>query len=285
MVPATVLMLALFATTSGASHRESDAIDDPDEWAAYALANPESDRGWSQQCHSDWSDWPEGTCDVREFVYPWKGRPIAIDGGENGGMTVIGWDRDSVRVIYRVVGRAHTAERAAELVKSIRLGRVDGWLRPQGPDLTSREWWSVEVRIWVPRSSNLALRTMNGPLGIQRVRGTMDIASTNGPVSLVGLSGAVQARVQNGPLHVELEGSRWTGAGLDAAAENGPVNFVLPRGYSANLETGTINGPSTIDYALQVNTLGRGHINAKLGSGGAPVRVVTDNGPFHMAAR
>jgi len=278
-------MLALFAVASDASRDVQDVIENPDEWAAHALANPESDRGWSQRCHSEWNDWREGSCDVREFAYPWTGRPIAIDGGENGGMTVVGWDRDSVRVIYRVLGRAHTAERAEELVKSIRLEREDAWLRPQGPALTSREWWSVEVMVWVPRSSNLALRTLNGPLGIQRVRGTMDIASTNGPVSLVGLSGAVQARVQNGPLHVELEGSRWTGAGLDAAAENGPVHFVVPRQYSANLETGTINGPSTIDYALQVNRLGRGHINAKLGSGGAPIRVVTDNGPFHMAAR
>lgn len=285
LVPATALMLALFPVASDASHNIRDVSENPDEWAAHALANPESDRGWSQHSHSEWSDWREASCDVREFIYPWTGRPITIDGGENGGMTVVGWDRDSVRVIYRVLARANTTRRAEELVKSINLERRDGWLRPQGPASTSREWWSVEVRVWVPRSSNLALRTLNGPLGIQRVRGTMDIASTNGPVSLVSLSGAVQARVQNGPLHVELEGSRWTGAGLDAAAENGPVHFVVPRDYSANLETGTINGPSTIDYALQVNRLGRSHIMVKLGSGGAPVRVVTDNGPFHMVAR
>src|SRR5262245_51347673 len=265
MVPATVLTLALFAGASDASRDSHYAIDDPDEWAAHALANPESDRGW----HSHWRDGRETSRDVREFVYPWKGRPIAIDGGENSGMTVIGWDRDNIRVIYRVQARAYTTERAEELVKSIRLEREEGWLRPQGPACTSRESWSVEVMVWVPRSSSLALRTLNGPLGIQRVRGTMDIASTNGPVSLVGLSGSVQARAQNGPLHVELEGSSWTGAGLDAAAENGPVNFVLPAGYSANLETGTINGPSTFDYALLVNRLGRGHINAKLGSAGA----------------
>jgi hypothetical protein len=283
--PAIVLMLTLFAAASDADHEAGDVPEDVDEWAAHALANPESDRGWSQSCHSEWSDWREASCDVREFAYSWNGRPITIDGGQNGGMTVIGWDRNTVRLIYRVLARAHTAARAEALAKSIRLEREDGWLRPQGPASASREWWSVEVMAWVPRSSNLALRTLNGPLGIQRVRGTMDIASTNGPVSLVGLSGAVQARVQNGPLHVELEGSRWTGAGLDAVAQNGPVHFVLPRRYSANLETGTINGPSTIDYALHLTSLGRGHINAKVGSGGAPVRVVTDNGPFHMAAR
>jgi hypothetical protein len=101
----------------------------------------------------------------------------------------------------------------------------------------------------------------------------------------VDLGGAIQARVQNGPLHVALAGSRWDGAGLDAEAQNGPVNLVLRADYSARLVTGTINGPSAFDYALETRVRGHDWITTTLGKGGPPVRVVTNNGPFHIARR
>jgi hypothetical protein len=113
----------------------------------------------------------------------------------------------------------------------------------------------------------------------------MEIHSQNGPVSLVEVGGAVMVRVQNGPLHVALSGERWSGAGLDAEAENGPVNLVLPEHYSARLETGTVNGPATISYPIAIEGQIRGHFRQTLGSGGPPVRVVTENGPFRFAVR
>jgi hypothetical protein len=125
---------------------------------------------------------------------------------------------------------------------------------------------------------------MNGPLGVRDVHGTMDLSAINGPVSLVRLGGAVVARAQNGPLHVELDGSRWDGKGLDAEAQNGPVDLEVPRNYSARMETGTINGPRMYEHTIELMNHGRGDVITMLGSGGPPVRVVTSNGPFHIAA-
>src|SRR5437867_5643312 len=48
-----------------------------DDWAAKALADPESDRGWDQPCNDDWSDGRDVYCVVREFPYPADGEPIA----------------------------------------------------------------------------------------------------------------------------------------------------------------------------------------------------------------
>jgi hypothetical protein len=104
-------------------------------------------------------------------------------------------------------------------------------------------------------------------------------------VALIDLSGAVFARVENGPLAVELSGTKWSGAGLDAQSQNGPVALRLPKNYSAKLETGTLNGPSDIEYPLTVEGRLRGHFTTTLGQGGAMVRVVTDNGPLHIAQR
>src|SRR5262249_42503893 len=72
-----------------------------DKGADEALAQPEQDEGWTQPCHDDWHDGLESACDVRELPYQASRHAIGLDGGENGGMTVMGWDRKEVRVIYR----------------------------------------------------------------------------------------------------------------------------------------------------------------------------------------
>lgn len=63
---------------------------------------------------------------------------------------------------------------------------------------------------------------------------------------------------------------------------NGPVDLEIPRGYNADLETGTVNGPMVTRVPLTITVQGslRDRIQSKLGKGGPPVRVVTTNGPL-----
>lgn len=279
------LVLAAFSSpllANDDSDVQTDRLDDA--WAERALANPELDRGWCQSCRSNWSDGRVSHCEVREFSYPRVTKPVAIDGGENGGMTVMGSSRDQVRILYRVRARARTEEKARALIGQIQLELKDGWLRSQGPETTHDQWWDVEVKAWVPQGTNLVLNTTNGPLAVRDVRSKMAITSINGPMSLVDLGGTVQAYAENGPLHVALSGSRWDGKGLDAEAQNGPLNLVMPADYSAHLITGTINGPRSYDYAIESRPR-RSWTETTLGKGGPLVRVVTTNGPFHVGER
>ena len=283
---AAAFMLAAFASPLHAVNTSDESTDRVDDaWADRALANPMRDGGWCMTTHNqDRRDGRVAYCEVREFSYPRVKQPMAIDGGENGGMTVMGGDRDNVRVIYRVLTRARSEERARALAAKIQLELADGWLRPAGPETTGNEWWTIEVKAWVPRATDLALSTHNGPLGVRDVRGRLALDAINGPMSLVDLAGSVEARVENGPLHVGLAGSQWDGTGFDAEAQNGPLNLELASGYSARLTTGTINGPRSIEYAIR-STRGHAWTMTTLGKGGPPVRVVTHNGPFHIAER
>ena len=259
----------------------TDRVDDA--WAERALAHPEMDRGWCQLSHSDSHDQRVVHCEVRELPYSRVGKPIAIDGGENGGMTVMGGERDRVRILYRVMARARSEEQARALAGDVRLELKDGWLRSSGPETSRDQWWTVEVKAWVPQASNVALTTVNGPLGVRGVRGKMDLNTINGPMSLVDLGGAVQARTENGPLHVSLSGPKWDGTGLDAEAQNGPLNLEVPADYSARLITGSINGPRSYDYAI--DSPRHSWTTMTLGKGGPLVRVVTTNGPFQITER
>jgi hypothetical protein len=56
------------------------------------------------------------------------------------------------------------------------------------------------------------------------------------------------------------------------------VHVTVPSGYSAHLETGTVNGGVDIDFPVTVQgKLGR-RITTDLGRGGPTVRLITTNG-------
>ncbi len=139
----------------------------------------------------------------------------------------------------------------------------------------------------MPRRGDVTAETVNGPVSAEDLAGRLDLRAVNGPVTLSGVAGDVHAHATNGPLTVDLAGTRWEGTGLDAETQNGPVTLSIPDGYSAELETGTVNGPMQIDFPITLQgRIGRmSRIRTTLGSGGSPVRVVTTNGPLNVRRR
>jgi Toastrack DUF4097 len=250
--------------------------------AAASVAAQSDPQQWLDRCrHDDWGD-RSRVCEVRETGMRPGGGTLTVDPAENGGVAVYGWDRDSIAVVAKIQASARTEEAAQRLAADVRVEAAGQAIRASGPATGSREHWSVSFDVYLPRHSDLALETTNGPLRVEDVSGTLRLRAENGPVSLIGVSGDVNARVRNGPLTVQLTGGTWEGTGLDAESINGPVDLAIPEHYDAQLETGTVNGPMNLAFPLTVTVQGRlsQRIRATLGRGGAPVRVVTTNGPL-----
>jgi DUF4097 and DUF4098 domain-containing protein YvlB len=113
----------------------------------------------------------------------------------------------------------------------------------------------------------------------------MNFEATNGGIHLSDVGGSVHARTTNGGVTADLSGTTWQGQGLDLQTTNGGATVYVPRGYNAQLETGTTNGGMRVDFPITVRgSLNRG-ISTQLGSGGPLVRVVTTNGGVHIAER
>jgi hypothetical protein len=92
------------------------------------------------------------------------------------------------------------------------------------------------------------------------------------------VAGDVRGRTTNGGVHVELDGRRWDGAGLDVQTTNGGVTLEVPADYSARLETGTVNGGLDLEFPVTVQgRIGR-RLATTLGEGGPTVRAMTTNG-------
>ncbi len=130
----------------------------------------------------------------------------------------------------------------------------------------------------VPKSSNMDLETNNGGVSIDGVTGRLEFNTTNGGIRLDDVHGDVRGRTTNGGLDIRLTGSEWQGRGLDVTTTNGGIDLMVPRGYNARLETGTVNGGMRIDFPITVQgRIGR-DISTDLGDGGTLIRVRTTNG-------
>jgi hypothetical protein len=243
-------------------------------------------RSWLERCRDDkWGDDDRAHfCEERTMGWhAQSGLALTVDASPNGGVSVTGWDRDSVAVTVRIQANGDDDAAARDIARQIRVTNDNGVLRADGPGMRRHSNWSVSFEIMAPRRTDLSLDTENGPLDVDNVMGRIRLSAQNGPLSLQDVAGDVQARAQNGPLHVALTGTRWEGTGLDAETQNGPLVLEVPDGYNAQLETGTINGPMEIGFPIMVQgRIGMGsrrRITTTLGSGGAPIRAVTTNGP------
>jgi DUF4097 and DUF4098 domain-containing protein YvlB len=246
--------------------------------------DPCADRRWDD----DDDDEHRSHCEVREErLAP---GPLNVDAGRNGGIRVASWDENSTRIQAVVQTHARSEDRAREIANGVQIQTAGGQVRSVGPDsadLGRREGWSVSFRINVPRQTDLSLSASNGGITIEGVSGNIEFSTRNGGVRLRDLAGWVHGRTTNGGLNVMLSGQRWDGNGLDVETTNGGVNLAIPDGYSADLETRTVNGGFRTEYpiVLQGELTTRRGITTRLGSGGAPLRVRTTNGGVRITKR
>lgn len=249
----------------------------------YKLKNKEfcSNNSWSNGDKVSFNE-------VREITIPASGS-LSVDGGKNGGIKVKGENRSDVlvRACIQTWGTSDEAARAA--AAGIRIGTS-----PVKADSSGGESnWSVSYDVRVPHSTNLKLNAHNGGISIGSVEGSLEFETTNGGVNLTDVAGDVKGRTTNGGVNVVLSGNSWRGSGLDVTTSNGGVNLTLPETYSANVETGTVNGGFKSDIpSLNITTedikgggIGSRRANriaTSLNGGGAPIRVVTTNGGIRI---
>jgi len=218
-------------------------------------------------------------CEMHEATMP-VASGITVDGGVNGGISVRGWDRNEilVRSQVRVWERDHAE--AKGIAANIHVEIANNRVHAEGPRDSWRHdgGWGVSYEVFVPRHTDLTLRTTNGGVDLEDVQGRMDFATTNGGVSLKRVAGNVDGHTTNGGVHIELSGDHWDGEKCDVMTTNGGVKILVPANYSAHLEAETTHGGMDIDFPVTVRGQIGNHFETDLGSGGKPIRVTTTNG-------
>src|ERR1051325_9303274 len=252
--------------------------------AVFAQKDKIKEKSGSLTCNQDnwYGDRLVGNCEIREQTLAPSGGTLAIDGRQNGGVSVKGWDQNQVLVRARVQTGAPTAAEAQALGQQIRIETSGAKIFASGPENRRDYHWDVSYEVFVPRRADLSLETHNGGIAIADVNGRIDFSAVNGGVVLKRVGGTVKGSTTNGGLVVELTGDRWDGEILDVSTTNGGVIMSVPENYSAHLETGTVNGSVNVDFPVTVQGRLTKQIALNLGSGGATVKAMTTNGGVHL---
>ncbi|RTQ48893.1 hypothetical protein EJV47_14960 [Hymenobacter gummosus] len=228
-------------------------------------------------------------CETRDLTLPaLKSGTLTVDGNRNGGITVKGYSGSDIRVRARVQAWAKDEATAKALVDGVKVSTEGNTLRGAGPDgsgsnsgyaVSGGGGYSVSYEIFVPEKTALALKTHNGGIHLENLRGPVSFEAQNGGVSIVAAGGDVKGRTQNGGLSITLTGTKWDGPGLDVATTNGGITWKVPADYSAQFTTSTQHGPVRTDFSSSVKgNISRSEVAVALGKGGAPVKAVTVNG-------
>ncbi|HSD45806.1 MAG TPA: hypothetical protein VLB87_04255 [Pyrinomonadaceae bacterium] len=266
----SVLVAALLATTGLVGLAQKTDKVDKVKTKDGSLACRNNDRWYNDRL--------VGTCEIREQTLAPTGAPIAIDGRQNGGVSVKGWDQNQILVRARVQTGAPTAQEAEALAREIRIETSGSKIFASGPENRQDYHWDVSYEVMVPRRSDVSVETHNGGIAIADVNGRIDFSATNGGVVLKKVAGNVKGSTTNGGLVIELTGDRWEGETLDVSTTNGGVIMSIPENYSANLQTGTVNGNISVDFPVTVQGEIKKQLAVNLGAGGAMVRATTTNG-------
>lgn len=227
----------------------------------------------------------ERHCEVRDVKMKVPQRALFVDGRDNGGVSFYGWDKNEVLVRALIQASADSRADAQALAKDVKIETDGDRVRADGPPNRRYSNWSVSYEVWVPRKTNLDADTHNGGVSVDGVEGRMELRAVNGGISLRQVAGDVRAETTNGGVSAYLDGNTWKGQGLDLQTTNGGVNLEIPRNYSAELETGTVNGSMNIDFPITVQGFIGRRITTKLGNGGPRVRATTTNGGVRIRER
>jgi hypothetical protein len=242
-------------------------------------ANAQGARGErSLSCDSDGNSDRASHCEIKEQTIGAVGGMIVVDGKKNGGVSVKGWERAEILVRSKIQSWAATEAEAKSIASGVRVETGGANIYAVGPEPGDRAGWSVSYEVFVPRNSNLSLKTHNGGIGVSDVRGSIDFSAVNGGVSLRRLAGVVKGSTTNGGVSIELSGNAWDGEGVDVRTSNGGVSLSVPENYSARLEAGTVNGGIKVNIPITIQGQIKRELSVDLGGGGALIRARTTNG-------
>jgi hypothetical protein len=219
----------------------------------------------------------EHFCEVRDTRVAASQR-VYVDARENGSVRFFGSDRRDVLVRALIQAYAESRSDAEAIAKEVQIQTSGDRISANGPGNRRREGWYVSYEVWVPRRMNLEAETHNGGVSVSDVEGRMDLRAVNGGIAVRRVGGDVRAETTNGSVSATLTGTTWSGNYLDLETTNGSVVLDVPRGYNAQLETGTVNGGMNIDFPITVQGTINRRITTKLGNGGPRIRAMTTNG-------
>lgn len=220
---------------------------------------------------------------------------------KNGGVQVQGWDKDT----YSVKSCKFASNEdggARRILAQMTLSISNGEVSTNGP--SDEGDWTVYLLLRAPKASVIDLETANGPLSLYSVDGKLtahatngpitlrdfsgdaDVRAANGPITISGSSGNVRIHTENGPISINLKGTTWSGTGLTADAQNGPLTLSVPSDYKSSFSVESRSySPMSCHASICDNarkTWDDNNRRIEYGASPAMIKLSTVNGPVSI---
>ena len=216
---------------------------------------------------------------TREVTLSESPKELNIEGSKNGGVRVSGWDKKEIWIKACIQSKGKNEEEARKVASTISISTSGGTIKAVSPYSTAEDVpYSINYDIKIPKNLNLKITTLNGGINISGVESLIDFNVDNGGAVLSQLAGNVSGKINNGSMTIKLAGKQWNGDGIDARIGNGNILFLVPKDYSARLETGTRWGTLISAIGNVKQSLKENNLNLDIGSGGTTLKVLTESG-------
>ena len=194
----------------------------------------------------------EQHCEVRDSTMP--AGPLNVDAGQNGGISVEGWDRNEIRVraIVRRPQRV-TSPRARELAGQVQVQAGGGRVYATGPDNLAARVVVGQLphqRAAQERSRSARQQRRHHHRRRHRQHALRHHQRRRAPA---GPRRPRQRRdAQRRPQRARSAASAGTAKASMSRPATAASTLAIPEGYNAELETRTVNGGLRIDFPITV---------------------------------
>jgi hypothetical protein len=138
----------------------------------------------------------------------------------------------------------------------------------------------VNYHVLVPSTVRFDGRTVNGNVTAENLDRRVKAATVNGSVTVSTKSWAEASSV-NGSVSAAMGSADWKG-GLHISSVNGSVTVALPPEVDVDVSFSSVNGRLSSEIPIATQTVSRGRMEGRIGSGGRDLRLSSVNGSVEI---
>src|SRR3982750_2271413 len=109
----------------------------------------ESDDEWLANCRAGWGGWGARSrhCEIRELGMKAPRGSLSVDPGLNGGVEIVGWNRDSIAISARIQVNARSMDDADAIARDLKIETSGGTIIVTGGSASfgRRQHWGVNL--------------------------------------------------------------------------------------------------------------------------------------------
>lgn len=225
----------------------------------------------------------------------------------DGSIEIRPWDKPDVQVVIEKRGRDKDDVSAIEVHAEQRGNHIElSVIEPKRDHVGFTLHFhsrSAKLIVSVPASSDIAAKSGDGSIDIERVAGhvqlrsgdgsihgrmiggDVDVDTGDGSVRLDGTLTSVRVRTGDGSVTIHADAGSSPAADWDIVTGDGSVTLEVPDGFGAELDAHTGDGRIRTDDVTLSNvtgTMGKNSVRGRLGAGGPAVRLRTGDGSITL---